>query len=259
MQPMGELVLPLEVWWYKLGRAGPTPCLGGVGEVALVARYRRAGPNGIGVGDLAPYLAQVAQESQQEEQAWESERHGPAPHLARDGAGSGDKDEEAWQADSSTTTQAQIQGFELTFPNIFPIQGLLEGLKRLDPVGLRATAGYLRVSINVQYKPEALNQAGTRYKEHLQVKLFKLIGQNGKLCDTPRPPVPLQPMTMKQTCRKDGGVEWSMRKTVQLIEDQVVAQRGNEMFLLLLVCLFLSTFGGEATSVEGNVEGMGNE
>lgn len=48
------------------GRAGPAPCLGGVGEVALVARYRRAGPNGIGVGDLAPYLAQVAQASQLE-------------------------------------------------------------------------------------------------------------------------------------------------------------------------------------------------
>lgn len=66
MQPMGKLVLPLEVWWYRLGRALPTPCLGGMGEVAPVARYRRAGTNGVGVGDLAPYLAQVAQESQLE-------------------------------------------------------------------------------------------------------------------------------------------------------------------------------------------------
>ena len=32
---------------------------------------------------------------------------------------------------STATTQAQIQGFELAHPNIYPIHGVLEGVKGL--------------------------------------------------------------------------------------------------------------------------------
>ena len=60
---------------------------------------------------------------------------------------------------NSATTQAQIQGFELAHPNIYPTYKLLECVKGLDPQKqgcsisrTQATTGYLReASVRAEY------------------------------------------------------------------------------------------------------------
>ena len=95
---------------------------------------------------------------------------------------------------SSFTFQTQIQGFELAYPNIYPVYELLELLKGLDlqiqRCRISMTQGNNRISrkrpsedlvLRCSRSQRPWTRTMTHYNEHLQVKMF---GQKGTLCDT---------------------------------------------------------------------------